>query len=250
MTAKQVIERVEIHPNNIVKLPNVQLDRKTYEEVAKKLQGIGGSWKGGKISGFVFPHDPTERIAQIQNGETVNLKKDFQFFETPETLADQLVKLANISDGDRVLEPSAGRGAIIQAVRRKSAKCHISAVELMPENAAFLKTKTLAWGIVFDDEDFLTWGSGSKPYQKIIANPPFSKNQDIDHVLKMWEHLAVGGRLVSVMSKHWQLSENRKERDFRNWIDEVGAEVFELEPGTFSDSGTKVSSVIIFANKG
>lgn len=250
MTAQQVIERVEIHPNNIVKLPQVQLDRKVYEEVAKKLQGIGGSWKGGKIAGFVFPHDPTERIAQLKGGEVVNLKKDFQFFETPETLANQLVKLANVSDGDRVLEPSAGRGAIIQAIRRKSADCHISAVELMPENAAFLKGKKLAWSIVFDEGDFLEWDEGARQFDKIIANPPFSKNQDIDHVLKMWEHLAVGGRLVSVMSSHWQLSENRKERDFRNWIDEVGAEIFELKPGTFSDSGTKVSSVILFANKG
>jgi hypothetical protein len=38
----------------VVKLPNQQLDRKEYLEVKKKLELIGGKWKGGKIQGFEF----------------------------------------------------------------------------------------------------------------------------------------------------------------------------------------------------
>lgn len=34
---------------NIVRLPDVKLERKDYLEVAKALQLIGGKWKGGKI---------------------------------------------------------------------------------------------------------------------------------------------------------------------------------------------------------
>jgi len=34
--------------NNVVKLPEGQLDRKLYQEVAKALELIGGKWKGEK----------------------------------------------------------------------------------------------------------------------------------------------------------------------------------------------------------
>lgn len=249
MTVEQVINECQVCPGNCIKLPAVQLDRKIYEQVAKKLQGIGGAWKGGKVAAFVFPFDPTERLSQIQDGETVNLKKDFQFFETPAALADELVRLADIKDDDRVLEPSAGRGAIIQAIRRKSEYCHISAVELMPENAAFLKTKKLAWNIVFDEDNFLTWDEGAKPYDKIIANPPFSKNQDIDHVYAMWADLKPGGRLVSIMSKHWQFSGNSKESHFRSWLEAREGGIIDVPAGTFKESGTGVSSVIVIIDK-
>lgn len=35
---------------------------------------------------------------------------------------------------------------------------------------------------------------------KIIANPPFSKSQDVKHILHMARNLTVGGRLVSIAS--------------------------------------------------
>jgi hypothetical protein len=57
---------------------------------------IGGKWKGGKVFGFVFATDPTELLDQIANGEKRNLKKEFQFFATPEKLADELVYLADL----------------------------------------------------------------------------------------------------------------------------------------------------------
>ena len=79
---------------NVVKLPNIKLDRKEYLEVKKALELIGGKWKGGKVAGFVFASDPTDLLNQIANGEKRNLKKEFQFFATPEKLAAYLVELA------------------------------------------------------------------------------------------------------------------------------------------------------------
>jgi 16S rRNA G1207 methylase RsmC len=97
-------------------------------------------------------------------------------------------------------------------------------------------------------DDFLKISLGYN-FDYIIANPPFSKNQDIDHVYKMYECLKVGGRLVSITSKHWQISNNKKETDFKNWLNKTEAEIHEIESGTFKESGTAVGGLIVIITK-
>jgi len=53
-----------------------------------------------------------------------------QLFPTPPELADRMVALADIRPGQRVLEPSAGTGRIIDAIRRTAHGYAITAVEL------------------------------------------------------------------------------------------------------------------------
>lgn len=243
MTKEDVLKQCKVNGLNVY-LPDMQLDRKLYLEIAKALELIGGQWKGGKIKAFVFQEDPTELLSEIATGEKRNLKKEFQFFETPVEIADWLVELANIKDDDLILEPSAGQGAIIEAILRINQNAAIVAVELMEINSKILEKK----GFVNECADFLTMEM-QPAYDKIIANPPFSKNQDIDHITRMYEVLAPGGRIVTVASKHWQFSQNKKETNFRSWIEEIDADVYEIEPGAFKDSGTMVGSVVLVINK-
>ena len=230
----------------IVKLPNVQLERKLYQDVAKALELIGGKWKGGKIFGFVFAEDPTDLLRQISNGESRNIKKEFQFFATPPAIAAHLVELADIKPDDIILEPSAGQGAIIEAILGKYPKANITAVELMELNCNILIKK----GYNVEKADFIT-----TPFQpvvaKIITNPPFSNKLDIDHIRRRHEVcIPGGGRIVSIASKHWQGAGNRKEVDFKNWLDSIDSQVYEIEAGAFKESGTMIRSVIIVINKG
>ena len=44
--------------DNKLYLPDIQLDRKDYLALSKELTALGGAWKGGKISAFVFNFDP------------------------------------------------------------------------------------------------------------------------------------------------------------------------------------------------
>lgn len=133
METKEILNQCTVE-GNIIKLPGVQLERKEYIEVKKRLELIGGKWKGGKVQGFVFETNPSDLLAQISNGEKRNLKKEFQFFETPDFLADRLVELAEIKDKDVVLEPSAGRGAIVRATHRKFPAMDVFGYELMDIN--------------------------------------------------------------------------------------------------------------------
>ena len=229
---------------NVIKLPDIQLERKEYLEVKKALELIGGKWKGGKLFGFVFKSDPTDLLNQIANGEKRDLKKEFQFFATPEKLADELVDLADLKHYDTILEPSAGQGAIIKAINKV---CDIvpDCFELMKINKLVLNKTDLKFELVGDD--FLK--SNGKKYSKIIANPPFSKNQDITHIYKMFDKLAYGGRIVTIMSKHWQNCTNKKETQFREFLKGLNAEITEINSNTFKESKTSIATVIVTIEK-
>jgi hypothetical protein len=244
MTKIEVLQQCTVE-GNIVKLPSIQLERKLYKDVAKALELIGGKWKGGKIFGFVFPADPTELIAKISEGENVNLKKEFQFFETPSKICDRLIELAEIQLYHTILEPSAGQGAIIKAITSKYniiPDCY----EIMETNRMILENRTKDNGIKCHvlGNDFLEL-AGDKRYDRIIANPPFSKNQDIDHIYQMYKCLKSGGKMVSIASNHWQLSNNKKETEFREWLNDKNADIQEIPVGEFKESGTMIASCII-----
>lgn len=245
MTKEDVLQKCKINGTTI-QLPTGQLDRKLYMEVAKSLELIGGKWKGGKVAGFVFPNDPTELLEQIATGEKRNLKKEFQFFSTPNELCDTLVELTDIHASHSVLEPSAGQGAIINAIYRGSMLRQIDCCELMDVNRIFLsKIKNVR----IIQNDFLMLKNHENSFDRIIANPPFSKNQDIDHIMKMWECLKPKGRIVSIASRHWLQSSNKKEVAFRKFLEDNQAEIIDVDAGKFKESGTSIATVIIVLNK-
>jgi len=138
MTTKEEVFESCIINGNILKLPDTQLDRELYLEVKKSLELIGGKWKGGKVSGFVFQQNPTDYFEKIKNGETANLKKEYQFFATPEKLADHMVELANLNSMMKVLEPSAGQGALIKAIKKVEPLIRVDCYELMDLNYMML----------------------------------------------------------------------------------------------------------------
>jgi len=224
---------------NIYYLPDIQLDRKEYLEVAKHIKFLGGKWNRTK-GGFIFDRE-IKSIDELL-GET-NKQKQLQFFETPQELAKELVYLADIQNQDDILEPSAGRGAIIKEIK-KICSCQIQYCEIDETNRKYLEKIDNLEEVNYN---FLKFNEMT--FSKIIANPPFSKNQDIDHIRHMYSLLRRKGRLVSIASKHWQISNKKKETEFRDWLEDIDAEVVELDEGKFKESGTNIKSVIIIINK-
>lgn len=244
MEVNEVLQQCTI-TGNIVRLPEIQLERKLYQDVAKRINLIGGKWKGGKIAGFVFEEDPTNYFNEIKNGENRNLKKEFQFFETPEHIGNLLVGyLGEINTTDRICEPSAGSGALVKCIR-KITKRAVFVFEPMPVNKMKLQAMD---GVVFCGEDFLKYDE-QESFDKIIANPPFSNNQDIDHIQQMYSVCDHGGIIVSVASTHWQTSSNKKEVAFVNWLKKVKAKIIEIKAGEFKESGTMIKTCIVIINK-
>lgn len=110
-----------------------------------------------------------------------------------------------IHENDTVLEPSAGRGALIKAIHRACPSVTVECYELMPENREFLHTLS---NVILLDEDFTKDSVGSS-YTKIIANPPFSGNQDINHIKLMYDRLEQGGTLAAITSQHWKFASEK-----------------------------------------
>lgn len=249
MEAIEVLKRCSVE-GMIVKLPPNQLKREDYLAVKSKLELIGGKWKGGKVDGFVFQEDPTELLQQIANGEDRNLKKEFQFFATPRELARKMASLIKPNKEMKILEPSAGDGALIQAFRNfhHASTCpeSIDCFEIMDLNVTKLKRVAAAnlIGSDFMESDFL-----ASQYDAIIANPPFTKNQDIDHIRKMFECLKPGGRLVTIASPSWTFGSQKKQAAFREWLEELNATIEELPENTFKESGTGIRAMLIVIDK-
>lgn len=239
MNLESVLDQCII-TDKVVKLPDIQLDRKLYLEVAKRLEFTGGKWNR-KFQGFLFEINPSELLDRVKSGEKVNLKKEFQFFETPENICDIMVEKACIQSDDMILEPSAGRGAILKAIHKKFSEKDLFCYELNDINRAYLDKLN---HVVVLGDDFLEAEEHTK-YNVIIANPPFAKNQDIDHICKMYKLLYKGGRLITIASTHWVNSNHKKETQFREWLELVNAEVEDIEAGAFSESGTKIATKMI-----
>lgn len=231
--------------DGVLKLPKVQFNKKSYAEAKKWIEEAGGSWQSGKIQGFTFPFNPERVFSILKEGKRCNLQQEYQFFETPAEVADWLVMLAGgINEADTVLEPSAGRGALIKAIHRACPSVTVECYELMPENREFLYSLD---NVIILDEDFTKDSVGS--YTKIIANPPFSGNQDIEHVRIMYKLLEKGGTLAAITSSHWKIASEKKCVDFRNWLEEVHGEVFEIGAGEFKESGTSISTMAVVIRK-
>jgi hypothetical protein len=248
MQTKQEVLKSCTISGHIVKLPDIQLDRKLYQEVAKSLELIGGKWNR-KAAGFVFNEDPTSLLGQVSNGVKRNLKKEYQYFGTTQILARGVVKDANLTSDDLlVMEPSAGQGAIIKEILRERPGLTVHYFELMDVNRKFLEKipNTVSLG-----KNFLTEVTALcyMRFDRIIANPPFSKNQDIDHICQMYLCLKPGGRMVTFSSKHWQIGPEQKCQQFREWMQEINADVTEVEAGAFKESGTTIPTVKIIIDK-
>lgn len=241
---KNVLQNARIDWNKLYM--QWQLDRKDYVELMKVLEVMGGKWSK-KDKCHIFDCDNLqEAIDEIcDTMEVVDVKVLYQQYYTPPELAKRLVELACISDIDSVLEPSAWRGAIVQAIIEKN-PINLTAVEIDPNNYNHLRSNYFMQQTNrhLVERDFL-WRDREKKFDKIVANPPFSKSQDVKHILKMYEHLREWGRIVSIASSAIRTRSGKLYDDFHA----LKPEFIEIEDGAFKESGTMVNSVIVIINK-
>jgi hypothetical protein len=224
-TVQEVLDACTIEGNNVF-LPDAKLDRKLYTDVNKKLTGIGGKWSR-KEKAHVFPNDPNELFGRVTAGEKINLKKDYQFFETPMEMANDLVDLL-FDDKPwkahhHILEPQAGQGRLVEALHDYHFQNkldfpyldNIHLIELMENNYKELQRY---YEHPIKNMDFLKYNKLINYFDFVIGNPPFTKGQDIEHFKHMYKVCATNGVVVCVMSASWVSNSTKKFKDFRKWL--------------------------------
>lgn len=220
---------------NTVYLPDEQLDRKTYLAVNKHIEHLGGKWNR-KAKGHVFDSDPSDSFENmLVTGETTDFKKEFQFFETPNDLVLKMIAMAELKNTDYIMEPSAGKGAIVKEIKIGNVECN----ELNPVMAQELALQ----GIRVACTDFIK--ITLKTFDKIIMNPPFTKQQDVLHFMHAYSLLKKDGILVSVMSESPFFRDNNRSKVFREFLDRKSAEIIINPEGTFKASGTMVRTRLV-----
>lgn len=193
------------------------------------------------------------------------------FFPTPPKVADQMVELLQLNGPDLdCLEPSAGTGALLDAVLRRLVVTTLSNGPLqsrtkftvIERNHTLCDLLKLKYAPVLKDqgaevnlycEDFLDWNgaltSPSLTFHRIIMNPPFEDGQDMAHIQHAYAMLKPGGILVSVCSPGPFFRQDKKAVAFREWFESVTGEKMELPDGAFKESGTGVKTLLLVIHK-
>jgi phospholipid N-methyltransferase len=222
-----------------------QLDRKTYTETNKVLEGLGFSWNK-KAKAHVAIDDISDKwYNMIDTSEWLDVKRELQFFPTPKAIVDRMIDMIDWKEGMKVLEPSLGTGNI--AFNLPNMKFEIDCVEINKEmadkcNMTYPQNSNF-YNII--NVDFMEFSNDEK-YDVIIANPPFTKLQSIKHFNRMKSLLSDNGQLVCIVPAG-DIDKNSSltlRKEFSKFVEEE-CEVIELDNGDFKESGTMVKTVIV-----
>lgn len=196
----------------------------------------------GEFYGELIPDASAARPGKWSPPPAPKQAPNMGFFETPDGVLTQIEDAIGYTKPEmRVLEPSAGLGAI--AMRFANKGLCVDCYELHPERAAVLSTLTLN-GAVWH-EDFLE-ADPSPIYDLIVMNPPFAHQADIAHVRHALKFLKPGtGVLVAIMSAGVAYREDRNTTEFRKEIEKLGGMIRDLPMESFKESGTMVNTCIL-----
>lgn len=182
--------RVERYKEDLMAMKRLKrMGIDTIEELRASLRELIALKEGTTIS------PGQKRALQIKELERqfIGTKID-GFFPTPANLAAQIVELADIQEGETVLEPSAGLGHLADEIKAQ-VNNELQCIEYNSRLAEALILK----GYNVINEDFL---SHTAKYDKIVMNPPFENGQDIKHVVHAFNLLNKGGRVVAIMANN------------------------------------------------
>lgn len=135
---------------------------------------------------------------------------DLQFYPTPLSLAERVWEMFKDRDFVRVLEPSAGDGAMMaprmprDEYRNRQALPEWDAIEVDATKHARLREQ----GARVVGHDFLSF-RGGEVYSHIVMNPPFA--QGAQHLLHAWEVL-YAGEIVCILNAETLRNAFSKER--------------------------------------
>lgn len=237
----------------------------TRDDLVDKVNKILAEWYGEAIGdGQTQEPDPLDDI------KTTPAKR-YGFFPTPDGAAKEVfdgVWLTQSKDKPplRILEPSAGTGNLARRCiskprtvdrddewNRRRIEEHnashrfdnqVDVVEIQPDLARALEAEGIYHRVYCSDFHAL------KPettglYDIVVANPPFDRERDIDHVVHMLDFLKPGGQLVAIMSAGTEFRQTKKAIAFREMMKSKGARIRDLPAGSFSEVGTNVNTIVV-----
>lgn len=126
-------------------------------------------------------------------------RRELDAYYTPFPLAQHLVDLLPLREGQRVLEPSAGGGSFLRALAHRSERerlwLRLIALDANPAAPALVQDLGIEQDVKRVHADFLTWpGMGA---DWVVGNPPYVDAEL--HVRRAIEEVRVGGHVAFLL---------------------------------------------------
>ncbi len=208
-------------------------------------QGVGGKEFDAPKEQNADPFD--DAVLDYYSNQKLNSRnrEGVDYFPTPEPLGYKMMEWANMGEGDTVLEPSAGHGAIARYAPKGN-----QMVAIEPSQSLFTKLQLKAGGLgrKFQNTIFENYDISNK-HDVVVMNPPFGTAgaTAIAHLGKAFKHLEEGGRVVAIIPR------GSTDKKFEKWIKGektavMRAEV-ELPDILFEQAGTRVVCRVVVVDK-
>lgn len=223
----------------------------TWEDRSPGTEGedVGGKENDRNIVSTDSDYDRAKAFYFARGKKSAKNKaaEGVDYFATPEPIGYKMVQWAGLKDGDRVLEPSAGHGAISRFFSPNTDNTIIEPSSRLAPQAQMNTDNAKLINGYFEDLHI-----GNK-YDAVTMNPPFGTGGKtaVEHVAKAFKHLRNGGRVIAIIPRGamadkrfstWYESDDAKDA---HMVGEV------LLPGvTFERAGTKVATRVVVIDKG
>ena len=241
--ALAALHTLEWRDDGTLHLPNLPPD--VYTKLKSVLNLVNVTWDK-RMKVHRFTGNPTHAIRQIENilrSGKIPKRNPMQFFPTPPDLAREIAQDAVNQVGwlwdirpIRMLEPSAGAGALIHAflsLHPAPHTVHVEACEFDPQRYEDLQCQ----GINMVGHDFLDF-KPQEDYDLILMNPPFNLPGDstawATHILHACTMLKERGVLISIIPNSPSMYKSRLWDTLLNYE----FEIHDHPPGAFLTSGT------------
>lgn len=176
-------------------------------------------------------------------------EQDNQFYPTPAHIVLKMQVLIDFKKVRSILEPSAGKGDILDALKdmlklnKLNSPEYIDCVEIDPNLRAILKDK--GYNVV--GQDFLAYQSYTQ-YDLIIMNPPFKDGDK--HLLKALEMCKNGGQVCCILNAETLRKPYTVYRqELSRKLDEYDAKIKYISNGfSAAERKTEVDTAIVYVD--
>lgn len=268
--ARKAIDTAEVLPDGRGLRLSDHLARPIYDEVAVALKRVGFTWDRKTEAHLVSRTTTSDQaLAQLGIMRTTGVapaKNPLGWYPTPTAIAARVAEACRQAMNPkrgldvlqrRVLEPSAGEGALLMALIRAGiagSYSRVTAFEIDNERAEYLERRLRGRfkDLTVVRSDFLQYdvpigkkGEGygdfdDRGYHLVVMNPPFDAGAAVKHILHAWTGVIPGGRLVAIAPSSTAI---------RELVDKHGGMLEALPDNSFAKSDTGVSTVLLTLDK-
>jgi len=208
-------------------------------------EGVGGKERDAPITNNMSDFERAKTHYWAIQKNTSKRESRGEYYATPEPVGVKMVEWANIKGNERVLEPSAGHGAISRYIPANTSTTIIDTNEDLLSSAMLRTQHAKAIRSQFEGHNIVN------KYDAVVMNPPFGQGGSlaIAHLEKAVKHLRNGGRVVALIPTG-PAADAKFDKWWHNTDGSLGmvAEI-KLPSVTFARAGTGVMTRIVVIEK-